>query len=255
MARGFGATLGAGTTDKLKSSITAHNSLRSYGIWTYRNGEGGGGFGSMFRKRDSGETVDMEDLRISDTSNYSYQRRWNNLIATWTFARPAANEWHHILITYDSSSSANDPIAYVDGSSTSVTETGTAPSGTIDTNTSAYWIGNREAEDRVWDGSLAEFTIWNAILTADEAAAVGKGVSPLTIRPMSLIEYIPLYGPTNSYVSGATTLTGTLIQPHPRIHSPARRTRRIFLTAAGGSLSNLIGGKLTNSLLLGGLVR
>jgi hypothetical protein len=255
MARGFGSTPGGGTTDIIASTITAHNPLRSYAIWTYRNGDGGGGFGCAFQKR-NGELADYELLRNDSGGNYYYQNRWNSTAILWSFTRPAASEWHHIAVTYDYGSTANDPVVYVDGSSVTVTEGGTAPSGTHNTNSASYTLGNmQETLGRVWDGSLAEFAIWNAILTSDEAAALGKGVSPLLIRPALLIEYIPMIGPATSWVAGATTITGTAIQPHPRVHYPTHKRDRFLVTAAAAARPSLIGGKLTSSLLLGGLAR
>jgi Concanavalin A-like lectin/glucanases superfamily len=42
-------------------------------------------------------------------------------------------------------------------------------------------------------GRLAEWGIWNVALTDDEIAALGKGVSPLLVRPSALVGYYPLF--------------------------------------------------------------
>jgi len=51
------------------------------------------------------------------------------------------------------------------------------------------------------NGRVAEAAAWNVELTADELAALGKGVSPQSIRPASLTAYWPLVGQRNPEIS------------------------------------------------------
>ena len=68
---------------------------------------------------------------------------------------------------------------------------------------------------------IAEFAVWDAILTADEFAMLGAdGFSPLLIRPQSLVEYVPLVRDNVSRKLSIGTLTGAAAQPHPRIIYP-----------------------------------
>ena len=254
MARGFGATLGSGSTDSLASAVTSANTLRSYAIWTYRNGNGGSSLGTMW---DKSELIAFPDSFIhrSDTSSYRFLRKWDGADGIWDITRPGTGAWVHIGVSYDGSSTSNAPVVYFNGSSQTVNLV-TAPTGALETVADRYIVGNRLIDSgRVWDGSLAEFAVWDATLPAEDFAALSNGLCPLLLRPTTLVEYIPMLGPTNSYIAGATTLVGTAVQPHPRMHYPARR--RIFLPAvvAGAGRPALVGGKLTNSLLLGGLVR
>lgn len=245
MARGFGSTLGSGTTDVIQTALTTDSTLRSYGIWTYRNGLGGSNVGRAFSQ--GNETA---SLSVGASSSYRFIRTWTGDDGQWSIAFPAGSEWHHIGISYDSGATTNDPLMYVDGVSVTVTQIGTDPTGSASTNSNPMLIGNRADGLRNWDGSLAELSVWNVILTDDEWAAVGKGVSSMSVRPMSLIEYVP---DDRSYWAGAVTITGTAIQPHPRVYYPAKR--RIFLPTTVIGRSNLVGGKLTKSLLFGGLAR
>jgi hypothetical protein len=222
MARGFGTTYGAASTDRIQLSLTANNSLRSYAVWTYRNGSGGGGFGRLLDKF----TADLDIERwYYDADTITYMRGWSGGAVFWnTSPAPTISEWHHVGVSYDSGSTTNDAQIYFDGVAQTMNDQ--TPSGSVTNSSEAYSIGNRGDDGaRAWDGMLAEFAAWNAILTADEFAALGKGVSPLTIRPAALVEYVPMIGAANSWIAGATTVTGTAIQPHPRMHYPTHRRR------------------------------
>jgi hypothetical protein len=191
-------------------------------VWTYRTGDGGGSVGRVFDKREAGAEVEL--LRVF-TTNYLFARRWSGGLAEWTVAIPAVNEWHHIAITYDSGSTSNDPVIYIDGSSVSVTEL-SAPSGTLTDNSDAYIIGNRGAADRNWAGRLAEFAVWNRILNAREIASVYRS-GPLAIPDH--VEYLPIWGTHSSEpefratTSAAATVTGTVAVNHAPVVPFSRR--------------------------------
>lgn len=247
MARGFGTTFGSGTTDKIATSTTTYSSTKSYAIWTYRNVNDA----TSRRMWDNGNG---RSFSSGVAGEYRFNWDFSTSGGQWAFVRPALSEWHHIGWSFDDSSDTNAPLGYLDGVSQSISPI-VDNVGTALTTGAEYLIGNSAAGTNNWDGSLAEFGYWNVILSADEFLALAKGVSPLLIRPTALIEYVPLIGPANSYVNGATTVTGTAIQPHPLMHYPARRRRYLTSAAVAGARPALVGGKLTNSLLLGGLAR
>src|SRR5512139_3914486 len=214
MARTFGGV----ATDRAVTSLTAHATERTYAIWVKTTGTGGGGLGRIFDKRVSA-SVDRELLRY-DSNSYVYQRNWNSVAGQWSIAAPD-NAWHHVALSYDASSAANDPLMYLDGASQVVTE-GATPSGTLQTNTDAYVLGNRGAAwDRNWAGDLAEFAVWDAILTPAEIAALAAGAHPLTIRPAALVSYVPLWGVDSPepdlIVKGTAAVTGTAAATHPAV--------------------------------------
>ena len=226
---------GTGSDDAITTNLTAHNTLRSYGLWTYREGDGESGTGRMFDKRDNDTQVEFFAI-FGSANQYSYRREWSGSSTDWKIDKPSLNAWHHILIVYDSGDATNDAIIYVDGVSQTVTEAN-APSGTPNTNSSAYLLGNRKAPtdlfNRTWDGRLCEWAVWNRLLTADEAAILGKGFSPLFI-PDGLIRYSLLVRELNDRLdSGAQTLndTPTVIE-HPPIIYPAQVTLGLAPAAA-----------------------
>jgi len=71
-----------------------------------------------------------------------------------------------------------------------------------------------------FDGSIAEAAIWSAALTDDEVAILAKGVSPLLVRPESLVFYCPLIRDDDEDIVGGLSLTavnGPTVTAHPRV--------------------------------------
>jgi hypothetical protein len=161
---------------------------------------------------------------VVDTGTYTFEVAHSTTLGLWRIAAPSSNVWNTILVLYDGSSTSNNPLIYVNGSSVTVTTIDT-PAGTLSTSSDPWHIGNISAGVRGWNGRLAEVAVWDRILTADEAAAHGKGFAP-SIFPRGLVLYCPLDGRTSperdfGMGSGSSgTLTGTAYQAHPRIIYP-----------------------------------
>lgn len=222
MARGFGTTLGAATTDNIVTTLTSHATLRSFAFWANRNAAGGSSLGRVFDKRTAGAQVELV-FNNEGSTRYEYNRQWTGN-GQWSWARPATSTWTHTVVTYDAGATTNNPIVYVNGSLVTVT-TVAAPTGTLTTNTDAYVLGNRSNDNaRNWDGSLAWFGVWDVILDAVDAAALGVGVSPLLIQPASLVCFEPMVRDNINTHLAASAITGTAVQPHPLVWE-SRKTR------------------------------
>lgn len=75
--------------------------------------------------------------------------------------------WTHIAIVYDADAAANNPLLYLDGVSTPVTETA-APTGTRSSDVGAdLFFGNSFDRDVTFDGQLDDLKIYGEALTAD----------------------------------------------------------------------------------------
>lgn len=126
--------------------------------------------GRLFYKGSSTATLAWFDLFYSySAKKFAIQSGWSTQGA-WTVQRHVSlNDWHFVVITYDGSSVANTPVAYIDGVAQSVT-TGTAPVGTraADT-TSLYVAGAPFAATRYLPGLYRNFRLFNRILTPTEA--------------------------------------------------------------------------------------
>jgi hypothetical protein len=118
---------------------------------------------------------------------------------------------------------------YLNGISQTVTEY-VAASGTVTDNADSYFLGNRGSGDRIENCLLAEFAVWDRILTATEAMQIYYSKLPSTIDGCVL--YVPVLGvsPEPDYITGGTqTVTGALPQNHPpqfeRYQSATYQTR------------------------------
>jgi hypothetical protein len=78
--------------------------------------------------------------------------------------------WHHIAITYNYASTANDPIIYINGISVPITET-TTPSGSFGSIT-GFILGNTNALPRSLNGYISDFRSYNNILTATQINSI-----------------------------------------------------------------------------------
>lgn len=148
--------------------------------------------------------------------------------STFSATSVAINTWYHFGAVFASSTSRT---MYFRGSAATTNTTSRTPSG-ID----RFSIGREDnaAANRYLNGGLAEVGVWSAALSSDDIASLAKGVSPLLVRPESLVAYWPLGGNYSPEIDPVgkfdLTLTGTAKADHPRILMP--RGRQIFLPAA-----------------------
>jgi len=235
MARNFDET-----DDYLEvTADAAVNGLTTYsiGCWVTRESGGESGYGRLAQKGPN--TAPNRYWRIENDNEGAgwgmiFVAEWSSAQGAWSIAYPDT-AWHHHLITYDATSTANNPLWYLDGASQSVTERIT-PSGTLATDNNEFNIGSSTTRSLTWDGSIAEFAIWNRILTPGEAKGLGAGFSPV-YYPNGLVFYCPIFGnnspePELMKGTGAVVL-GAAKVAHPRIIYPAaKELRRFFATQA-----------------------
>lgn len=169
--RGYGATYGSGTTDRQNTGFTAEFGTRTYAVWVMRNGLGGGSLGRVFDKQSSATSA-VEQVYTSNVAPYDYQyeRRFSTAVGSWgsTQTLPADGTPYLLAISYNSGSTTNDPVSYVNGVGATMTRN-TAPSGTLTSSANPYTLGNRVGDGlRNWDGWLAGVCIWDRILTPAE---------------------------------------------------------------------------------------
>ena len=123
-----------------------------------------------------------------------------------TTAVSAIDTWFNVCGVF---TSATARAIFLNGGGKGTTGTDKTPVGTI----SFLRVGYHG--DTPHQGRIAHCAIWNVALTDEEAAALGSGVSPLSIRPASLKFYLPYVGrdsPEIDIIGGTTlTVTGTTI--------------------------------------------
>jgi hypothetical protein len=131
-----------------------------------------------------------------------------------------ASTWQHAVAVYASTTSRT---SYLNGGGGVESTTSIAFANGVN----RLAIGARLAAGTpgtYLDGRIGEAGLWNVALDLDEIAALAKGLSPLLIRPNSLMFYAPLVrGLTN--VRSATLLTSNG-SPAVADHSPILMPRR-----------------------------
>ncbi len=221
MARGFNIVSGIASTDSVTTQLTGHSLQRSFSAWAYRTGTGDSG--RLFDKRVAGAQAELFFVNNS-TSSWRFQRDWSPTVGQWDITPPSSDVWHHLAILYDGGAVTNDPLIYVDGLPVTVTQPGINPAGALVTNTDPYVLGNRRSDNaRGWSGMIAEFAVWDRLITQQEISLLYAGQSADHF-PVNLVEYITLAGPLLSKIKRLPlTSSGTLVQPHPlRIVGPSR---------------------------------
>jgi len=223
MARGFmtDGGYGAGSTDVVTSAAFTSITTQTHSIWVYRDGFAGTDLvnsQNIWGHPDTGlQWIDSADARADQ---FSYVRAWTGN-GNWYWTKSTYKTWVNMVIAYDGGSTSNAPVAYYNGVSQTV-NLFTAPTGSITNSSSAYSVGNRGDGARVWNGMLAEFAVWNRILTDGEILALGKGYSPAFFLN-GLLEYIPMLRDNISLKNAAPTITGTAVQPQPSIIYPSSK--------------------------------
>lgn len=244
MAYGFGTTFGtSATTDRIVTEASAvPPSLFTIMVWAYRAGDGPGG-GLFPRAFNNGFAFELID-NVTDLVAYQFNRGRTTAGGTWTTPRPTPNAWHPWIVRYDGGSTANDPLIDYETPQT-VTEA-IAPAGSLNNEAARVTLGGRHDDVRAWDGMLAEYARWNRILTDGEVAALAKGYSPLFFL-LGLVRYMPVIRGTTDRMAPITgTVTGALVQPHPRILYPTSGVR--YRVAASAPPAELAARRTLSSL-------
>lgn len=228
-ARGCGATSGNSTTDIITNSTTiTWPTITSVSVWFN---------GNNFSTSTSPRLMDAPIGAATEALNFGTAGtllNWSVIFSTsfpiWNISAAGLTTgvWHHLVITYDGSSTSNAPIIYLDGVSKTVANTVPA-TGTISNGAATISLCNRVDLTRSFNGIMAEYAQWSGvILKQNEVTALFNGASPLKIQNLSLLFYAPLYGSTVNErnwgsahnqltVSGTTTKPHAPVQPYPNI--------------------------------------
>lgn len=209
MARGFGGTSGVGATDAISTGLTTNGTQRSWAVRFVRNSTGGNGEGRLFARGT------VEWIQSISASEMRFDRSFSLTDGRWTFPVSLGVETS-LIVRHDGSSNINAPSAFINGVSATLTQA-QMPMGSLRTTSSALQIGNVSGGNRVLDGTVAEFAVWDEVIPDDLAIAISKGATPL-IHLRNLIYYAPLIRDVVDLKGARSqTVTGTAVQPHPRV--------------------------------------
>jgi hypothetical protein len=126
--------------------------------------------------------------------------------------------WRHVAVTFVPSSSVT---LYVDGAAESATNNGSSMPSSLFSGSANLWIGAVATTSLLWDGLIAEASVYNANLTAAEIASLAKGMTPDKIRPQSLVFYAPLVRDLIDQKGGLTITNnnGATVANHPKVYA------------------------------------
>lgn len=148
--------------------------------------------------------------------------------------------WAHACAVFASSTSRT---IYLNGGNSATDTTSAAPASIART---AIGCLGRPTPVVFFSGDVAEAALYNAALTAAEAAMLALGVSPLLVRTGALVGYWPLLGRFSPEIDlrggNGLTLTNTPVYAdHPRIIYPTQAQIAAFSEAvAAGARPSLL---------------
>ena len=166
-ARGFGSTLGGGSTDRIELPAFVTPSSWSMSFWLNRNGGGGGGFGRIIEKNASEEVNVLQNGTTSILIGVAY----STTRGEWEITDAAANvgsQWIHLLLTGDGTATSGAFKAYVNGKPATVSTT-TTPVGTPTSTSGTMLIGNRADLIRNYDGMIGDFAMASGLVATQSA--------------------------------------------------------------------------------------
>ncbi len=106
----------------------------------------------------------IESAKIKFFANFSTTN------GIWQTNSSISTGRHHVAITYNYSSTSNDPIIYIDGVSVSISESSTPVGSYMTGTTNTFKIGAPTVLTYPFDGRMNNALVYNRILTAAEIA-------------------------------------------------------------------------------------
>ena len=151
--------------------------------WFYARSWGEGGSGRIADKSNSENpsagwqlSVDGGDQALNFEIGFSGSTgRWSTPDASIRL-----NNWHHVALVYDSSSTLNEPALYIDGVAVPVTRN-SSPSGSVDPDSAHdLTLGNHsENSSRTFDGRLDDIRLYDRILSASQVTELSHRPGPV----------------------------------------------------------------------------
>lgn len=178
-----------GVDDVVTLATVTTGAAKSFSAWFFADTEGevgGVGDGTI-----TGQSTFNNLLGFDGSGTKKLQFRSDRATdGVWvmTSGMTTLAEWHFVCVTYDSTSTSNDPIMYL--SQAGVLSTLTVGSGLTETSTPSgaetgdggtWAVGSRASDGtQAFDGRIGEYAMWTRVLSAaDVSALFAMGVQTL----------------------------------------------------------------------------
>ena len=203
-----------GTTQYLTASAPVTAVPVTIAAFFYPTASGNGAIGYL------GVATSQDRLQLTYRNSgtiQAYAQGGGSFPSIETNTTTPLNTWAHACAVFSSNSSRS---IFLNGgnSQTSTAATfsqGAFTSANIFARTAASSVGT------FFQGSIAEFGIWNAALTAEEIASLAKGMTCDKVRPQNLVFYAPLVRDLIDQKGGRviTNNNGATVANHPRVYA------------------------------------
>lgn len=188
MAAGFGAAVGAGSTDKIVTGLNGAFAAagRSYFFRARRNGGGGGGLGRLFDKTNGATGQFLMWYTADNRINYGFYLNGGatevNIPVPNSASAAAIGSVFDILVTHAFVGNTHVVSIYVNGV-LAVTDT-SRTTALVDAVGTPLTIGNRASDNaRGWDGQIECAYVWDRVLSDSEAAQLSANRYQLFADP------------------------------------------------------------------------
>ncbi|MEW6023598.1 MAG: hypothetical protein AB1807_15830 [Pseudomonadota bacterium] len=183
---GFGAAVGAGSTDRVTTGLAGEFPLsgRSYIFRFRRNGSGGGGLGRLFDKTSggSGQFAMWYASRASICYGFYTGSTERNIDIPGTATTAAPGQDCILIVTHAYDGATNTINGYTGGQRVL---TDSVVAGALrDAPNTPFTIGNRASDSaRGWDGSIELAGVIDLVLSPDQATALSGGIYQVLANP------------------------------------------------------------------------
>ncbi|MDN4061485.1 hypothetical protein QPK31_25000 [Massilia sp. YIM B02769] len=183
---GFGAAVGAGSTDRVTTGLTGDFPLsgRSYIFRFRRNGSGGGGLGRLFDKTSggSGQFAMWYASRASICYGFYTGSTERNIDIPGTATTAAPGQDCVLIVTHAYDGVTSTINGYTGGQRVL---TDSVVTGALrDAPNTPFTFGNRASDSaRVWDGSIELAGVIDLVVSPDQATALSGGIYQVLANP------------------------------------------------------------------------
>lgn len=165
---GDASNLGVGSQTAIDDVFLGGGSIEG---WFFADTFGEGTLGRLFDKKATlGYALSVDNTNVSDGLTFFAGCTTGNLLAAWAVASipNATGAWHHVVVNYDSTTTANDPSFYVDGMLATSSQIDSCGGATVSDAAQELDIGNNGAAGtRGFDGRLDEMRASSVTRSAD----------------------------------------------------------------------------------------
>lgn len=164
-----GAATNGPTVDTVTGATFRSTTRFSYCFFQYRVGDTSAPSGRIAQETDG---TSAAQVIYDNNVNVIFQSGVRSTLGVWNYALPANKTLNFWVFTYDSSNTANVPIAYMNGAVLTLVSS-TTPVGALSANLDTHLtVGNIKAggnvSNRTYNGYLSDVCKWNRILTPQE---------------------------------------------------------------------------------------